>query len=335
MKGLPPIPPPAPRRALGSARRIWSSAWIAVVVSITISAVWAQTQERPDTTAVQGAIDRGLTFLARDALAWKAEHNCSSCHHAALVVWAMNEAKQRDHTVDKAVLDDLVGQSPLKRSAATGRGPEAAITAAQILNSVFNRARMVSSKSGGMTPRRPAMTHVLSVQSLSIRTTDEALRRVRFQAGWVDSTATPKRRNFAGDSVVMKANTKSPGDSAGARTTQGRRLTDDKSVNGNAARTMSPTCGVTAKIGVLVTRFDVSVGIEVRLRREKFERPAGLRDSRHLVASQTMVPWLRDDEHQPGKPGRTVLRRDANDAGFVHLDHQGFHAPSLPRGKTA
>ncbi len=80
---------------------------MAVVVSITISAAWAQTQERPDATAVQGAIDRGLTFLARDALAWKAEHNCSSCHHAALVVWAMNEAKQRDHAVNKTVLDDL------------------------------------------------------------------------------------------------------------------------------------------------------------------------------------------------------------------------------------
>lgn len=52
-------------------------------------------------------IDRGLAFLVKDALAWKAEHNCASCHHAALVVWSMREAKQRGITVDEKVLADL------------------------------------------------------------------------------------------------------------------------------------------------------------------------------------------------------------------------------------
>jgi hypothetical protein len=40
------------------------------------------------------AIDRGLAFPAKDALAWKAQHQCVSCHHASMVVWAMREAKQ-------------------------------------------------------------------------------------------------------------------------------------------------------------------------------------------------------------------------------------------------
>ncbi len=213
-------------------------------------------------------------------------------------------------------------------------GSNAAITVAQMLKRDFNRTRMASSKSGGRTPRRPVMTQVLRVQSLSIRTTEEALRRVRFQDGWVGSTATPKRGNFAGGSVVTKANTKSPGDSAVARTTQGRRLVADQSVNGNTARTMSPTCGMAAEIEVLVTGFDVGVGIEVRLRREKLEGPAGLRDSGHLVAGQAIVPRLRDDEHQLRKSGRPSLQRDAHDTGLVHLDHQRFHAPSLPLGKA-
>lgn len=56
---------------------------------------------------IGGAIDRGLDFLAKDALAWKAEHNCVSCHHAALVVWSMREAKQRGHAVDEPVLAEL------------------------------------------------------------------------------------------------------------------------------------------------------------------------------------------------------------------------------------
>lgn len=56
---------------------------------------------------VRPTIDRGLTFLVKDALAWKKEHNCISCHHAALVVWAMSEAKQRGHAVDEPVLAEL------------------------------------------------------------------------------------------------------------------------------------------------------------------------------------------------------------------------------------
>lgn len=31
------------------------------------------------------AIDRGLAFLVQDAQKWKSEHQCVSCHHAALV----------------------------------------------------------------------------------------------------------------------------------------------------------------------------------------------------------------------------------------------------------
>src|SRR5215467_11209079 len=44
---------------------------------------------------VDRAIERGLAFLAKDAIAWKNEHNCASCHHASLVVWSMREAKLR------------------------------------------------------------------------------------------------------------------------------------------------------------------------------------------------------------------------------------------------
>ena len=56
---------------------------------------------------VNGAIRRGVTFLAKDALAWKREHNCASCHHAGLVVWAMHEAKQCGVAVDEPVLAEL------------------------------------------------------------------------------------------------------------------------------------------------------------------------------------------------------------------------------------
>lgn len=69
-------------------------------------AVFAQeTSQTPiDVTA---AIERGLKFLAKDAIAWKKEHNCVSCHHAALVVWSMQEGKQRGYAVDGPLLTDL------------------------------------------------------------------------------------------------------------------------------------------------------------------------------------------------------------------------------------
>jgi squalene-hopene/tetraprenyl-beta-curcumene cyclase len=56
---------------------------------------------------VVATIGLGLTFLAKDAVAWREEHHCASCHHAALVVWSLQEAKQHGHAVDEAVLAEM------------------------------------------------------------------------------------------------------------------------------------------------------------------------------------------------------------------------------------
>jgi hypothetical protein len=58
-------------------------------------------------SAVGTAIDRGLAFLAKDAVAWRNEHHCVSCHHAGLVTWSMREARQHGHAVDEAVLAEM------------------------------------------------------------------------------------------------------------------------------------------------------------------------------------------------------------------------------------
>jgi hypothetical protein len=57
---------------------------------------------------IDGTIDRGLEFLVKDALLWKEEHKCASCHHAALVVCAMRDAKQFGRAIDEPVLADLM-----------------------------------------------------------------------------------------------------------------------------------------------------------------------------------------------------------------------------------
>jgi hypothetical protein len=58
-------------------------------------------------SSVAAAIDRGVAFLIKDAQAWKARHNCVSCHHAALTIWSLQEAKQRGHAVDEPYLAEL------------------------------------------------------------------------------------------------------------------------------------------------------------------------------------------------------------------------------------
>ena len=81
---------------------------VVVIVGVIILTGTASAQEpRPKPADVNATIDRGLAFLATDALAWKREHNCASCHHASLVVWATREAKLRGHAVDEPVLAEL------------------------------------------------------------------------------------------------------------------------------------------------------------------------------------------------------------------------------------
>jgi hypothetical protein len=79
-----------------------------VVLSVVVSpAIVLAEESGAQSSAVGSTIDRGLGFLVKDALAWKNEHNCASCHHASLVVWSMREAKQRGHSVDEPVLEEL------------------------------------------------------------------------------------------------------------------------------------------------------------------------------------------------------------------------------------
>lgn len=74
-------------------------------VVLTGSAI-ADESARPSSPA-EIAINNGLTFLSKDAQAWKDDHDCASCHHAALVVWAMHEALERGHQVEQEQLKEL------------------------------------------------------------------------------------------------------------------------------------------------------------------------------------------------------------------------------------
>jgi hypothetical protein len=81
--------------------------WVAAI-TFTLLAGSASAQDPGHKPAdVGAAVERGLAFLVKDGQAWKDKHNCTSCHHAALAILAMREAKQRGHAVDERVLTEL------------------------------------------------------------------------------------------------------------------------------------------------------------------------------------------------------------------------------------
>lgn len=58
-------------------------------------------------TDVRKTIEAGLKSLTEDAVAWKSERKCSSCHHVPMTIWALNEAKRLGYTVDEKARTEL------------------------------------------------------------------------------------------------------------------------------------------------------------------------------------------------------------------------------------
>lgn len=52
-------------------------------------------------------VERALAFMQKEAYRWKGAKGCAACHHAAMVVWSINEARARGHAVDEAARAEL------------------------------------------------------------------------------------------------------------------------------------------------------------------------------------------------------------------------------------
>jgi Squalene-hopene cyclase C-terminal domain len=76
----------------------------AIVTLILLPLGAAAADPAPD---VKETINRGLTFLAKDNLAWKEKRQCAECHHAPFTIWALNEGKKRGYAVEEKALADL------------------------------------------------------------------------------------------------------------------------------------------------------------------------------------------------------------------------------------
>ena len=69
-------------------------------------------------------LQRALTFLEKDAVKWRKERTCASCHHGIMTVWALSEAKNQGHAVDAQALADMIAWTK-GRFAPPPSGPQA------------------------------------------------------------------------------------------------------------------------------------------------------------------------------------------------------------------
>ena len=56
----------------------------------------------------RSTIERGLNFLQQDAVKWRQEKKCSTCHHGTMTMWVQLEAKSRGFAVAPDELEENI-----------------------------------------------------------------------------------------------------------------------------------------------------------------------------------------------------------------------------------
>jgi hypothetical protein len=79
----------------------------------------------PHVDSSNSSVERGLRFLQKEAFDWKATRKCAACHHASLMLWAANEARNRGYSVDEPALKELTGWAfgDMKTNSLTEQAP--------------------------------------------------------------------------------------------------------------------------------------------------------------------------------------------------------------------
>lgn len=79
---------------------------ILLILAIVVPPAYSENPKKPipsGSTVIlhqaRSAAERGLGFLQQDAVKWRKEHQCATCHHGVMTVWALNEAKSQGYAV--------------------------------------------------------------------------------------------------------------------------------------------------------------------------------------------------------------------------------------------
>jgi hypothetical protein len=81
---------------------------IARLIPLVLLATAAVRAEEPKNPA-HAAAERGLKFVQADAVAWKKEKQCATCHHGTFTVWAFAEARKRGYAVPAEAVTEATG----------------------------------------------------------------------------------------------------------------------------------------------------------------------------------------------------------------------------------
>src|SRR5262245_34056070 len=110
---------------------------LAIITAVPAPKAAPTTADLAQPAQVRKALERSLTFLEKDGVAWMKERKCAACHVVTFMVWSHNEAKRHGIDVDQAKLDewtkwtlDFCVAERSKTGAATGGGLD---TMAQII----------------------------------------------------------------------------------------------------------------------------------------------------------------------------------------------------------
>ena len=88
-----------------------TSAEDSTATSAEDSAAASATGLGPGSDAAGPAVERALGFLQKDAAKWRDEHHCATCHHGAMTVWALHDARERGYAVEDRALAEAVDLS--------------------------------------------------------------------------------------------------------------------------------------------------------------------------------------------------------------------------------
>jgi len=73
-----------------------------------VAPVRGEDEAIPALEQTRAAIDRSLVFLEADRVKWREEHECATCHHGAMTVWAYCEARSRGFEVADETFTETV-----------------------------------------------------------------------------------------------------------------------------------------------------------------------------------------------------------------------------------
>jgi hypothetical protein len=75
-------------------------------------------EDGPAKRRIQQAVGASIGFLEKEGVAWMKKQECASCHHIPVMVWALNEARNRGYRINEKALFEVTSWALAEESQA-------------------------------------------------------------------------------------------------------------------------------------------------------------------------------------------------------------------------